>query len=80
MIPAATILLYDPDLQLHDVAIAEMNTVINTSVVQPFSPEMGQYWSPMGNFGGLISQGYINEENYKDQVDQMMESLNFEGL
>ena len=80
VIPAATILLYDPDLQLHDVAIAEMNTVINTSVVQPFIPEMGQYWSPMGQFGGLISQGYINEENYKDQVDQLMESLNFEGL
>lgn len=78
--PAASILAEDEDIKANIVAAAEINTMTNCSVVQPVIPEMSQYWTPMGTFGGLISNGEVNESNYKEQVDQLMDSLNNAGL
>jgi hypothetical protein len=41
---------------------------------------MGNYWTPVGSFGGLVNTGSVTEENYKEQVEQMMEALNATGL
>ena len=62
------------------IAKAEIDTMNNCAVVQSVIPEMNQYWTPIGTFGGLISNGEVNESNYKEQVDQMMGSLNNTGL
>jgi hypothetical protein len=48
----------------------------NAAVVQPFIPEMVNYWTPVGTFGGLIANGEINFQNYKDEVDRLLEDLN----
>ena len=80
VIPAAKALANDPLIKQDEVAVAEINTMANTSVVQPFLPEMSQYWTPVGNFGGLISNGEVNERNYKEQVNQLMDALNNTGL
>ena len=80
VIPAASVLAEDETVKTDIVAVAEINTMANTAVVQSSIPEMSQYWTPIGNFGGLISSGEVNESNYKEQVDQMMGALNNTGL
>ena len=80
VIPAASALANDEAVKSNIVAVAEINTMANTSVAQSAIPEMGNYWTPVGNFGGLCASGAINADNYKEQVDQMMEALNSTGL
>jgi arabinogalactan oligomer/maltooligosaccharide transport system substrate-binding protein len=80
VIPAASVLAEDEAIKSNIVAVAEINTMANTSVAQSAIPEMGNYWTPVGNFGGLCASGAINADNYKEQVDQMMEALNSTGL
>ena len=80
VIPAASVLAEDEAVKTNMIAVAQINTMTNTSLGQPTIPEMGQFWTPAGNFGGLISNGEVNESNYKEQVDQMMTALNNTGL
>ena len=80
VIPAATVLAEDEAIKSNIVAVAEINTMANTSVAQSAIPEMSNFWTPMGNFGGLVNTGSVNMDNYKEQVDQMMEALNPTGL
>lgn len=80
VIPAAVALASHPDIRSNPVALAEINTAAYTSVVQPSIPEMSNYWTPMGNFGGMVAYGEITVENYREQVDQMMFALNDGGL
>ena len=80
VIPAATELANDEVVKNDMIAVAEINTMANTAVLQPTIAEMNQYWTPMGTFGGLCANGEITEANYKEQVDQMMMSLNSTGL
>lgn len=79
-IPAATELAEDPVIRNDPVALAEINTMANTAVVQPFIPEMNNYWTPMGAFGGMIANGGVNEDNYQEMVEWLMETLNSSGL
>ena len=75
-IPAAAELAQDGDIKNNIVAAAEINTITNTAVVQPFIPEMASYWTPVGNFGARLVGGEITEDNYMEHVDQLMEELN----
>ena len=79
-IPAAAALAQDPDIQNDLVALAEINTMTNAAVVQPSIPEMSNYWTPVGNFGSQITNGQINEDNYKEMVGQLMKDLNAVGI
>ena len=76
VIPAAKALAEDESVKSNCAAVAEINTMANCAVVQPFLPEMGQYWTPVSNFGSMVINGEVNESNYKDQVDLLMEALN----
>ena len=76
IIPAAKELANDPAISSDPVAVAEMNTMTYASVKQPIIPEMSNYWTPMGTFGYLIANGYVTEDNYIEQVDQLMYELN----
>ena len=80
VIPAATELANDEIIKADMIAQAEIATMNNTAILQPTIPEMAKYWTPMGTFGGLVANGEITEANYQEQVDQMMDSLNGEGL
>ena len=72
VIPAAKELANDPQVSANPVAVAEINTMLNASVMQPTLFAMGNYWTPMTNFGCGIACGEINESNYMEYVDQMM--------
>ena len=80
VIPAAVELANDETIKNDMIAVAEINTMANTAVLQPTIAEMNQYWTPMGTFGGLVANGEITEAHYKEQVDHMMMSLNNTGM
>ena len=80
VIPCAKALAESDEIKNNMVAVAEANTMANASVIQSSIPEMGNYWAPVGNFGGLCSTGAVNADNYKEQVTQMMDTLNKTGL
>lgn len=78
--PAATALAETADVQASIVALAENNTMANTSVAQPSIAEMGNYWSPMQTFGEAIINGSVNASNIAEQVAAFVDSLNNTGL
>ena len=80
VIPAASVLANDESVKTNVVAVAEINTMVNAAVAQSAIPEMGRFWTPVGSFGGLVNTGAVDESNYKEQVEQMMEALNATGL
>ena len=80
VIPAATELANDEVIKADMIAVAEINTMANTAVLQPTIAEMSKFWDPMGKFGGMIVTGDITEENYKEQVEQLQAAFNGESL
>ena len=80
IIPSAKALAEDEAVKSSIVAQAEINTMANTSVPQPVIPEMGNYWNPVQTFANNVYTGMVTADNYKEQVDLMMESLNGGGL
>lgn len=80
IIPAAKSLLNNETIQKDPVAVAEINTMANCTVIQSALPEMGNYWTPVQTFGTNCGTGDINMDNYKQAVDKLMEQLNAESL
>lgn len=76
LIPSAISLVNEPEILQNEVAQAEIKNNAIASVVQPSIPEMGNYWTPMGDFGIMIANGVINEGNYELYVDEMMAQFN----
>ena len=79
-IPAAKALANDPEVSSNPAALAEINTMTNASVMQPVIDEMSNYWSPVGNFGGMVTYGEINLSNYQEAVDNLMREFGFESV
>ena len=44
-------------------AVAQMNTIAKTSVLQPTVPEMGAFWDPMKTFGTALANKEVNDGN-----------------
>jgi len=69
-------------LKYHDailtdpIATVEMAVINSCAIMQPSIPAMGNYWTPMGNFGGGIISGYITEENAADMLIQTSNQIN----
>jgi arabinogalactan oligomer/maltooligosaccharide transport system substrate-binding protein len=76
IIPAAEAFADDPEINADPVAMAERNTMSNAAVVQPTIVEMSNYWAPVATFGGNVVNGYVDAENYAQEVDQLMWALN----
>ena len=75
-IPAA-VGLRDHELIRDDpLAVAQMDTALYCSAVQPGLSEIGSYWDPIGRFGMGIANGDIDMDNYMDMVDLMMQEMN----
>ena len=80
VIPAHKNLKTNEKVAADAVAIAEIDTIANASVVQSALPAMSKYWGPVENFGGKVVTGDINMSNYELMVDELHTSLNAEGL
>ena len=80
VIPAHKNLKANEKVAADAVAVAEIDTIANASVVQSALPAMSKYWGPVENFGGKVVTGDIDMTNYELMVDELHESLNAEGL
>ena len=80
VIPAAKTLATDPTIAADIVAIAELNTMANTAVIQSALPGMNNYWNPIATFCNGMLNGDVTMDNYMDQVDLLNSQLNAESL
>lgn len=80
IIPAHKGLAETDAIKNDPIAIAEIGTMQNASVLQSALPEMSNYWTPVETFGKNVSSGDVNMDNYTQAVDQMNEQLNASGL
>ena len=80
IIPTSLALTSDPTIQADPVALAQANTIANTSKLQPTLPEMNNYWTPAENFGKAIHSGEVTVDNAAEKVDAFNAALNNAGL
>ena len=67
----------DKTIQVSDeLAQAQMDTIANTSILQPLVSEMGNYWDPAANMGSELVAGTVTHENAAEKTEAMNESMN----
>ncbi len=74
VIPSDVTLAATDEVQADAVAQAQIDTIANTSVVQPSISEMNNFWSPCENFGNAIYNGDVTLENAAEQTEAWMAS------
>lgn len=79
-IPVATSLATNPTIASDDVAVAILNTIANTSVLQPTLQEMGNWWSPIETLGNNILNGEVTADNAADMLAKTLDTINNSGL
>ena len=80
IVPCSVALMSDEAIKADVVAMAQGNTVMNTSIVQPSIPEMGAYWAPAEAMGKALVNGEITAENAAEKTEAFNASLNNAGL
>ena len=77
IIPSHVELLKDAEVMSDIIANAQASTVANTSIMQPFGPEMNaNYWGNAENMGKAIINGDVTEENAAEKTEAFNNSLN----
>jgi arabinogalactan oligomer/maltooligosaccharide transport system substrate-binding protein len=71
IIPTDTSITVDDAL-----AQAEVDTIANTSILQPLVADMGNYWSPAQNMGEELVAGTVTHDNAADKTAAMNEAMN----
>jgi arabinogalactan oligomer/maltooligosaccharide transport system substrate-binding protein len=68
----------DNNIDVGDDALAkaQMDTMANTSVVQPLQDGMGQYWTPAQSMGEEIVKGTVTHDNAAEKTEAMNKSMN----
>ena len=80
VIPASKTLLENETIKNDPVAVAEINTMANCTIIQSGLPEMNNVWTPLTNFAGKCGTGDVNLDNYKAAVDALAKQLTKEAL
>ncbi|MFD0705224.1 extracellular solute-binding protein [Alloscardovia venturai] len=57
-------------------AVAQMNTIANTSILQSTLPEMTNFWDPAKNFGTALMNGGITEANAQAKTEAWIAQAN----
>ena len=80
IIPTSLALSSDPTIQADPVAVAQANTIANTSVLQSSLPEMANYWTPSENMGKAIVSGEVTIDNAAEKTEAYNQALNNSSL
>ena len=59
-----------------EIAAAVADVMINTSIMQPLVPEMGNYWSPAENMGKALVAGEVTHDNAAEKTADMNTAMN----
>ena len=76
VIPCATSLLANEKFAQNPAAVAQNDTIANTSKLQPSIPEMGNYWGNAESMGKALVNGDVTVENAAEKADEWNKSLN----
>ena len=76
VIPCATSLLADAKFSANPAAVAQNDTIANTSKLQPSIPEMGNYWGNAESLGKALANGEVNADNVADLTETWNAGLN----
>ena len=76
VIPCATALLADEKFATNPAAVAQNDTIANTSKLQPSIPEMGNYWGNAESLGKALANGEVNADNAADLTETWNTGLN----
>ena len=68
----------DSNINVGDDALAkaQMNTMANTSIVQPLQADMGHYWDPAASMGAEIVKGTVTHANAAEKTEAMNKAMN----
>ena len=80
VIPCATVLLATEEYAVNPAAVAQNDTIANTSKLQPSIPEMGNYWTNADPMGKALANGEINADNAAEQTETWNAGINNSGL
>ena len=69
IIPSDKTLASDPTISVDPVAIAQMDTVRNASILQPTVPAMGDYWTPAEDFAKALLSGDVTADNAAEKTE-----------
>ena len=76
VVPCATSLLSNEKFSTNAAAVAQNNTIANTSVLQPSIPEMGTYWGNADPMGKALVNGEITAANAAEMTETWNNGLN----
>lgn len=76
IVPSDNTLSSDEEVAKDPAAVAQMNTVANTSVLQPTFAKMSGFWDANETFGKAIYNGDVTADNAETQTQQFVDGLN----
>ena len=76
VIPCATSLLANEKFAANPAAVAQNDTIANTSKLQPSIPEMGNYWGNAESLGNALANGEVNADNAAELTETWNKGLN----
>jgi arabinogalactan oligomer/maltooligosaccharide transport system substrate-binding protein len=76
VIPCATSLLANEKFATNPAAVAQNDTIANTSKLQPSIPEMGNYWGNAESLGKALANGEVNADNAAELTETWNTGLN----
>jgi arabinogalactan oligomer/maltooligosaccharide transport system substrate-binding protein len=80
VIPCVSALLTNEKFSANPAAVAQNDTIANTSKLQPSIPEMGNYWGNADPMGKALANGEINADNAAEQTETWNAGINNSGL
>ena len=76
VIPAAVSLLSNEKFSTNPAAVAQNDTIANTSKLQPSIHEMGNYWGNAESLGKALANGEVNADNAAELTETWNTGLN----
>ena len=76
VVPCAVSLLDDEKFASNAAAVAQNNTIANTSKLQPSIPEMGTYWGNADPMGKALVNGEVTADNAAEMTEAWNAGLN----
>ena len=80
VIPCSVALIASGNYDNTPAAVAQNDTIANTSFLQPSIPEMGNYWNNANPMGQALVNGEINADNAAAKTEEWNAGLNGSGL
>jgi len=80
VIPCSVALIESGKYDTNPAAVAQNDTIANTSFLQPTIPEMNTYWGNANSMGQALVNGEINADNAAAKTDEWNAGLNNSGL